>query len=96
MDKSEILTKHVVITGRVQGVYFRAYTKDAAEQYKINGWVKNKSDGTVEAVIQGKKEDIEQMIQWFHTGSPASSVNNVIVKDKPGSPNFTEFEIKYI
>ena len=95
MKTPEVIQKHVVVTGRVQGVFFRAYTKDAAEKYMITGWVRNKRDGTVEAVIKGEKDNIQQMMQWFHTGSPASSVNDVIVEDQNDPSDFTRFEIRY-
>ncbi len=95
MDASTIIRKHVIVTGRVQGVFFRAYTKDAAEKYTITGWVKNTRERTVEAVIQGEKENIKQMLQWLHTGSPASSVNKVIVDDQNDLSVFTGFEIRY-
>ncbi len=95
MDTSTIIRKHVIVTGKVQGVFFRAYTKDAAEKYMITGWVKNKRDGTVEAMIKGEEENIKQMMQWLHTGSPASSVNEVIVDDHNDLSTFTGFEIRY-
>ncbi len=95
MTTSETIQKHVIVTGKVQGVFFRAYTKDIAEKYMITGWVKNKKDGTVEAVIKGDAKNIEQMIQWFHTGSPASSVDRVIVEDQRNPSDFKSFNIKY-
>lgn len=95
MKTTEVIQKHVVITGKVQGVFFRAYTKDAAEKYMISGWVRNKRDGTVEAVIKGEKENIQQMMQWFHTGSPASSVKKIIMEDQKSLSDFTDFDIMY-
>ncbi len=95
MKTTEVIQKHVVITGKVQGVFFRAYTKDAAEKYMITGWVRNKRDGTVEAVIKGEKENIQQMMQWFHTGSPASSVKKIIMEDQKSLSDFTDFDIMY-
>ncbi len=95
MKTTDVIQKHVVITGKVQGVFFRAYTKDAAEKYMITGWVRNKRDGTVEAVIKGERENIQQMMQWFHTGSPASSVKKIIMEDQKSLSDFTDFDIMY-
>ena len=95
MNTPEIIQKHVIVTGRVQGVFFRAATKDEAEKYMITGWVRNKRNGTVESVIKGNKKNIAHMIQWFHRGSPASSVDKVIVDDQDDLSDFADFKIRY-
>ncbi len=96
MNTSEIIQNHVIITGKVQGVFFRAYTKDAAEKYMITGWVRNKKNGSVEAVIKGKRKNMKQMIQWLHKGSPASSVDEIIIENQNGLSDFTDFKIRYL
>ena len=56
---------HVIIEGRVQGVFFRAYTRDEAAKLGLSGWVRNRPDGSVEALIEGEKTAVEKMLQWF-------------------------------
>lgn len=82
-------TRHLIITGRVQGVGFRNYMAHKARQFRITGWVRNRIDGSVEAVIQGAKEDVEAMIVRAHRGPPKSSVASVTVSEAQGS--YTDF-----
>ncbi|MFB6081964.1 MAG: acylphosphatase [Halanaeroarchaeum sp.] len=70
---------HVFVSGRVQGVYYRANTRDAATDHGVDGWVENLDDGRVEAVFEGPEEDVEAMVEWCHTGSPAAEVTDVAV-----------------
>ncbi|ADQ67398.1 acylphosphatase [Halogeometricum borinquense DSM 11551] len=71
---------HVFVSGRVQGVYYRASTRDAARNRDIEGWVKNLDDGRVEAVFEGSENAVEEMIEWCHTGSEAADVESVEVE----------------
>ena len=71
---------HVLISGRVQGVWFRGTTKQKAEQLGIVGWVRNTSDGKVEAVFEGEEGRINEMIEWCHHGPRLSKVENVEIK----------------
>jgi len=74
------LTKaHVFISGRVQGVFYRWYTIQKAKQLGISGWIRNRRDGRVEAIIVGPKKKINQMLAWFWQGSPLSKVEEVEV-----------------
>ena len=70
---------NLVVRGRVQGVYFRAYMQDEAAFRKVAGWVRNSPDGRVEAVLEGKPAAVEALIAWCHRGSPASEVSGVEV-----------------
>ncbi|SDZ75527.1 acylphosphatase [Haloplanus vescus] len=70
----------VFVSGRVQGVYYRANTRDAARARDVNGWVRNLADGRVEAVFEGSESAVEEMIEWCHTGSPAATVDDVDVR----------------
>ena len=70
---------HVWISGRVQGVYFRAYTEDEAAFRKVAGWVRNAPDGRVEAVFEGAPAAVEAIVGWCHRGSPAAEVSAVEV-----------------
>ncbi len=86
---------HVLISGRVQGVWFRASTKQKAEQLGLKGWVKNTDDGCVEAVFQGNENQIIEMINWCHKGPPLAKVNNVDVTKKQSVDIFKDFSIKH-
>ena len=71
---------HVKIYGRVQGVFFRANTKEMADKLKINGWVRNTPDGGVEAIFEGEEEAIEKIIEWCHYGPALARVERVEIK----------------
>ena len=86
---------HVMISGRVQGVFFRAYTQRAAQERGISGWVMNTRDGRVEAVLEGEKEKVEDMIRWCHQGSPHSRITEVSVDWEEYSGEFRDFSVKY-
>ena len=68
---------HVFVSGRVQGVSYRASTRDAARDAGLDGWVKNLDDGRVEAVFEGSEASVERLIEWCHEGSPAADVDGV-------------------
>jgi acylphosphatase len=68
---------HVHVSGRVQGVYYRANTRDAARERGVDGWVRNLDDGRVEAVFEGPPDAVESMVEWCHGGSPAADVSDV-------------------
>ncbi len=68
---------HLTITGRVQGVFFRATTKDKADSLGILGWVKNCADGSVEIVAQGEEDALKEFVAWCHEGPGAAEVENV-------------------
>jgi len=72
-------TVHAIISGRVQGVWYRGWTVDTATQLNIAGWVRNRRDGTVEAMLSGDDNDVDQMIVLMHQGSPHAIVNSIVV-----------------
>jgi len=86
---------YAVISGRVQGVFFRMETKRAAEQYGVSGWVRNQADGMVEAVFEGDREDVAAVIEWCKKGPPLSRVKSVDVSWEDYSGEFTEFAITF-
>ena len=67
----------VLISGRVQGVFYRAHTKKKADEIGLNGWVRNLDDGKIEAVFEGSKEKVDEMIKWCWEGSVGSRVTSV-------------------
>ena len=86
---------HAIITGKVQGVFFRVETKHAAEGFGVFGWVRNKMDGSVEAVFEGKDVDVEAMLAWCQTGPPRASVSKVDVTWQGYRGAFDTFEVTY-
>jgi len=86
---------HVLISGRVQGVWFRASTKDKAEELGIKGWVRNTPDGKVEAVFEGPKEKVDEIIKWCHKGPVLARVTNVEVKWEEPKGESEDFKIIY-
>ena len=86
---------HVIISGRVQGVFFRQSTKQKAEQLGIAGWVKNTRDGCVEAIFEGEEQLVNQIVEWCHHGPSFSKVNNVEIKKQNPINGFDNFSIKY-
>ena len=87
--------KHVYISGIVQGVFFRANTKRVADSLGIKGFVRNLSDGRVEAVFEGEEKDIEKILNWCRKGPPAARVDKVDVIDEQYTGEFKNFTIKY-
>lgn len=81
---------HVLVSGTVQGVYYRATTRDTAREHGVDGWVRNLDDGRVEAVFEGSEENVEAMVGWCHEGSSAARVEDVEVEygDPEGIENF--------
>jgi len=73
--------KRVIVTGMVQGVGFRYYTEAQAGSLGLGGYVRNRSDGAVEAEIEGDDDAIERMLDWLHTGPRSASVESVQVTD---------------
>ena len=89
------LNVHVIISGRVQGVWFRANTKQKAEQLGLTGWVRNTSDGCVEAVFEGEERLIKEMIEWCNKGPSLAKVEKVEVKNQNLIEGFDGFSIRY-
>jgi acylphosphatase len=85
----------VVISGRVQGVFFRVETKHAADRYGVFGWVKNQRDGTVAALLEGPKENVASLLEWCKQGPRLSNVETVDLKWEDYKGEFDRFEITY-
>ncbi|MEX0696987.1 MAG: acylphosphatase [Dongiaceae bacterium] len=86
------IARHVTITGRVQGVGYRAWVADEAAVRGLAGWVRNRRDGTVEAVLSGDNDAVEAMLAACRIGPPAADVTDIRVDDYPGPP-LTGFEV---
>jgi acylphosphatase len=76
------VARHLVIHGRVQGVFYRGWAVDTANNHGLAGWVRNRRDGTVEAVVQGDEEAVERFIERARDGPPAARVDRIEVRDE--------------
>lgn len=85
---------YVLVKGLVQGVWFRAFTKEKADELGLKGWVRNIQGGQVEAVFEGDKEKMETMIVWLKKGPPLARVENVDVKEEDYCKEFESFELR--
>jgi acylphosphatase len=86
---------HVIIEGRVQGVFFRAHTQEMADLLDLTGWVKNRRDGRVEALFEGERSKVQQMIEWCHRGPSEARVTKVLVTWEDFAGEFKNFSIAY-
>ena len=84
---------HIIVHGQVQGVWFRAGTKEKAGELGILGWVKNRPEGTVEIIAEGEKSQLDNFITWSRKGTPAANVTSVDLT-RIALQNFTSFEIR--
>ena len=78
------ITRHLIVSGRVQGVGYRDGLRGEALAQGVSGWVRNRRDGTVEAVIQGDAPAVEAVLAWARRGPPAARVTQVAVHAAPG------------
>ncbi|MBC7189494.1 acylphosphatase [Candidatus Aerophobetes bacterium] len=86
---------HILVEGKVQGVFFRATAKQVANSLGVKGWVKNRWDGKVELLVEGEEDAINRMIKWCHKGPPGAFVTNVEVEYEPFKGEFQNFTIRY-
>lgn len=86
---------HIIVSGIVQGVFFRANTRNQAQMLGVKGWVRNKHDGTVEITAEGDKEKVERLITWCYKGPPGAVVNDVTVKRDDYKGEFKDFSVRY-
>ena len=87
--------RQVIIRGRVQGVFFRMETQRAAERHGVFGWVKNRADGTVEAVFEGEKEKVDAVIDWCRRGPRHADVKGVDIHEENYTGEFNDFSITH-
>jgi len=92
---SEKVRVYIIVSGQVQGVFFRDYTQKKAQSLEITGWVKNLPDGRVEVVLEGRKERINQMIDCIKAGPPLAKVTNLEIEWQKYQEEFDHFEIRY-
>jgi acylphosphatase len=92
MDK---VRARVIIEGRVQGVFFRQHTEEMAFRLGVKGWVRNRRDGSVEAVFEGEREQVDQIIQWCHQGPSEARVTKVRLHCEIYTGEFEDFSVTY-
>lgn len=85
---------HLLISGRVQGVFYRMHAHKKATALKLHGWVRNFPDGRVEAYAEGDEEALQAFIDWCHEGPPAAEVDQVEVKWEYGEDQYQDFRIR--
>jgi acylphosphatase len=85
----------IIVHGRVQGVFYRARAKEKAIELDLNGWVKNRIDGTVEIVAEGDKKELQRLVDWSKRGPTHAHVTRIEVEWQPFIGEFTHFTVKY-
>jgi acylphosphatase len=84
---------HILVSGKVQGVYFRQNTLIVATEHGVMGWVRNLPDGRVEAILEGEQENVSKVIKWCHRGPPEARVDDLNVKYEKYIGEFRDFTI---
>jgi acylphosphatase len=86
---------HCTVCGRVQGVYFRAAAREQAQRLHLSGWVRNRPDGTVEVLAEGRQASVQHLVDWCHHGPSAARVTQVDVTWEEPVGDLQPFEIRY-
>ncbi len=89
-----VVRLQVIVSGMVQGVNFRAYTRREAERLGLRGYALNRSDGTVEVVAEGERAALQKLFVWLHRGPPSARVEQVSLHWGSASGEFTRFEVR--
>lgn len=85
---------HLVIAGRVQGVFYRASARGEAQRLGLTGWVRNREDGAVEAVAEGPDEKVDAFVAWCRRGPPAARVDELSCTTAAPTGEFAEFGVR--
>ncbi len=86
---------HIFVSGRVQGVFYRATTQEVARRLRLRGWVRNLPDGRVEIVAEGPEDALKALIDWCWEGSPLARVEDVKVIWEEPTGEFEDFVVRY-
>lgn len=84
---------HVLLTGRVQGVFFRESARQEAADLGVKGWIRNMPDGRVEGVFEGDDARVDALVQWCRDGPDRAAVEDVAVEEEPAMDSFEEFQV---
>lgn len=85
---------YVLVSGKVQGVFFRASTKKRADELHLRGWVRNLDDGRVEAIFEGEQEKVDKMVEWCRKGPGYADVKDVQVISEKYIGEFNDFSVR--
>jgi acylphosphatase len=94
VQNSDLQRAHVLVSGQVQGVFFRDSTRQKAEALGLAGWVKNTPDGQVEALFEGPSERVKEMVRWCEEGPQRASVENVDTNFESAGGDLEGFEVR--
>jgi acylphosphatase len=94
-DKPDRLRARVLVRGRVQGVWFRGTTVEEARRARVCGWVRNRRDGSVEAVFEGARADVMGLVAWCHRGPSMARVDSVDVDWEEPTGEFAAFSVRW-
>jgi acylphosphatase len=86
---------HIVVNGKVQGVYFRQNTQRVCSRYGVTGWISNQADGSVETVLEGDRDSVEKVIEWCKVGPPNARVEEFDLRYDRYTGEFQGFKINY-
>jgi acylphosphatase len=89
----ELVGRRAVVRGRVQGVFFRDSARERALAHGVAGWIRNRSDGAVEAVLEGPPDAVARVVRFLHTGPPGAQVESVEISDEEPE-GLTGFEVR--
>jgi acylphosphatase len=89
-----MIARHLSITGRVQGVFYRAWAREQADELGVQGWICNRPDGHVEAHVEGEQAAVEQMIDRLRRGPPSADVDDIRIWDAD-TFDFDDFEVRH-
>lgn len=87
-------TVHFLVSGRVQGVFFRRATKQQADMHGLGGWVRNLRDGRVEGMASGEPRRVDDFVNWLHRGPDMARVLKVEVEEADGEEGLSGFEVR--
>ena len=89
-----MVTRQIHVKGRVQGVGYRGAFQQRARTLGITGWVRNRNDGSVEALVQGSHEALDAIVAWARTGPPGARVTDVVTSNADHEPVYVRFELR--
>ncbi len=91
----EKIRAHIIVSGRVQGVYFREQMRKGAKKLNVSGWVKNLEDGRVEAIFEGEKGKVEKIIDWVKQGPAFAKVKDIELEWQEYRGEFKNFKVRH-
>jgi acylphosphatase len=92
---ADLVSLQATVRGRVHGVFFRAFVETRAEELKLTGYVRNRTDGTVEVRAEGKRPQLEKLVEYLKAGPPAARVEEVMAAWAEYTGEFSRFNVRY-